>query len=205
MLKFLKESVNSPLFKCTDNCSGNKKHSVPNVQHIPTRHYKVNHLFIEDREISLASSTGQTNLRDEKRSEYVLYDVTSNAQMKPGLYNESRGSETKYLLTKGIGRRIADKLNHAFTEWLVIDGTGKKYIEILITTWNDKDSGNWMSGDGERRRIDLDTINESISLELNYLVHMRYDWYGDYKPQKVGLVDSFSDYSNDDFKFYKNL
>ena len=91
MLKFLKESINSPLFKCTDNCSGNEKHSVPDVQHIPTRHYKVNHLFIEDREISVESIAGQTNLRDEKRSEYVLYDVTSNAQMKPGLYNESRG------------------------------------------------------------------------------------------------------------------
>ena len=204
MLKFLKESVNSPLFKCTDNCSGNKKHSVPSVQHIPTRHYKVNHLFIEDREISLAPSAEQTNLRDEKRSEYVLYDVTSNAQMKSGLYKESRGSETKYLLTKGIGRRIADKLNHTFTEWLVIDGAGKKYIEILITTWHDKGSGNWMPGGGERRRIDLDTINESISLELNYLVHMRYDWYGDYKPQKVGLVDSFNDYSDDENKEKQN-
>ena len=126
-----------------------------------------------------------------------MYDVTSNAQMKPGLYKESRGDETKYLLTKGIGRRIDDKLNHTFTEWLVIDSTGKKYIEILITLWHDKGSGNWMPGGGERRRIDLDTISGSISLELNYLVHMRYDWYGDYKPQKVSLVDSFNDYSND--------
>lgn len=198
MLKFLKEVVNSPLLKCTDDCSENKKYSVPDTPHIPTRHYRVNHLFIEDREMSVVSSTGQANLRDEKRSEYVLYDVTSNAQMKSGLYKESRGSETKYLLTKGIGRRIADKLNHTFTEWLVIDGAGKKYIEILITTWHDKGSGNWMPSGGERRRIDLDTINGSISLELNYLVHMRYDWYGDYKPQKVGLVDSFNDYSNDE-------
>lgn len=195
MTKFLKEVVNSPLFKCTDDCSGNKKHSIPNVPHIPTRHYKVNHLFIEDKEMPVTPPTRRTNLRGEKRSEYVLYDVTSNAQMKPGLYKESRGSETKYLLTKGIGRRIDDKLNHTFTEWLVIDGAGKKYIEILITTWHDKGSGNWMSGGGERRRIDLDTINGSISLELNYLVHMRYDWYGDYKPQKVSLVDSFNDYS----------
>ena len=67
MTKFLKEVVNSPLFKCTDDCSRNKKHSVPDVPHIPTRHYKVNHLFIEDREISVASSTGQANLRDEKK------------------------------------------------------------------------------------------------------------------------------------------
>ena len=196
MTKFLKEVVNSPLFKCTDDCSGNKKHSVPDVPHIPTRHYKVNHLFIEDREIPEAlSSRHKNSTYNEKRSEYVLYDVTSNAQMKHGLYKESRGDETKYLLTKGIGRRIADKLNHTFTEWLVIDSTGKKYIEILITTWHDKGSGNWMPSGGERRRIDLDTINGSISLELNYLVHMRYDWYGDYKPQRVSLVDSFNDYS----------